>query len=243
MAIGIFVKLVFILTITAFLLTRKENYQAEYFSHQAWTTRDVLPVYWVFIVILLSLIVLFNFNSNRRLYIIISSILTLLAGSILFCAIKILFRKRKITSIEVVGAKSSDLYWLLILIVIQYSILLVFLYSKNSVVDHRRIFWVLGYYAITLVLWPVIESVFYLGMMFIPTSRIVGVIKSAVLISILQSLSHFNYDFPELIKNFAIFGLLGCYLYIKSGRIIVPLLVHSSVNFLALTRDIRSLMP
>jgi membrane protease YdiL (CAAX protease family) len=243
MVIDILVRLVFILAITAFLLMRKENNKVEYFHKQTWTTREVLPVYWVFIFIFLIWLILFKINSDERLYIFASYILTFLAGSILFFAAKKTIGKRGVLSLKVIGAKSTDLYWLLVLIAIQYIILLVYLFNGNSALDYTRILMMLGYFSITLIFWPVIESVFYLGMMFIPTSRLVGLIKSAILISLLQALSHFYYNLPEVAINFTIFGLFGCFLYIKSKRIILPLMVHSSINFLVLIQDIKSLMP
>ena len=187
MAIGILVKLVFISAITILLLMKEENNQVEYFPQQIWSTREVLPVFWGFILISLIWLILYKTNSEGRFYIFVSYILTFLAGSILFFVSRIIMGRRRISSLRAIGAKSSDLYWLIILIAIQYSILIVFLYSGNSISEHMRIVWMLGYFSITLVFWPVIESVFYLGMMFIPPSRIVGLIKSAVLISLLYS--------------------------------------------------------
>jgi membrane protease YdiL (CAAX protease family) len=243
MEIGILVKLIFILAVTVFLLMREENIQVEYFDQQTWTTREILPFYWVFIFIFLIWLFLFKTYSDGIHYLFVSYILTFLAISILFFAAKKTIGRNRILSLKVIGAKSTDLYWLLILIATQCSILFVYFYNRNSALDCSRIFLMLGYSSITLVFWPVIESVFYLGMMFIPTSRIVGLVKSAILVSLLQTLSHFSYNLPEMIINFTLFGLLGCYLYIKSKRIIVPILVHSSINFLVLIRDIKSLIP
>jgi membrane protease YdiL (CAAX protease family) len=146
--------------------------------------------------------------------------------------------KRKILSLNVIGAKSSDVYWVIILIAIQHSVLLYIFYNKNIMSNSSHVFWILGISSITLIFWPIIESVFFLGLMFIPTGRIVGLVKGAVLISILQALIHFNHDFWEVFINFALFGILGCYLYIKSRRIIVPLLLHSTINFFVLLRSI-----
>jgi membrane protease YdiL (CAAX protease family) len=239
MEISIIAKLVFISAITVLLLIKKENNQVEYFPQQTWSTREVLPVYWIFIFISLILLIFYKTYPSGRLYIFALYVSTFLAGSILMFAAKMIMGRRRIMSLKVIGARSSDLYWLLILIAIQYSILLVFLYNKNFAADHSRIPFILVYFSIILVFWPVIESVFYLGMMFIPTSRIVGLVKSAVLISLLQALSHFSYSSAEVVVNFTIFGLLGCYLYIKSKRIIVPLLLHSVINFFVLLRDIK----
>ena len=241
MTIFILAKIVFILVITILLLTRKENNQVEYFSQQTWSTKEVLPVYFVFAFLSLICLILYKANTARHIYIFTSYIFTFLAGSILFFAAKMIMGRRGIFSFETIGAKSSDLYWLLIFISIQYSVLSVILFSRNSIEDHNRILWILGYFSITLVFWPIIESVFYLGMMFIPTSRIMGLAKSAILISLLQALIHFNYNSAETVVNFT-FGLLGCYLYIKSKRIIVPLMVHSSINFFILIRDLNSFL-
>jgi membrane protease YdiL (CAAX protease family) len=127
------------------------------------------------------------------------------------------------------------------LVAIQFTVLSIILYSRNPSADYNRVLWMLGHFSITLIFWPIIESVLYLGMMFIPTIRIVGIVKSAVLISLLQALSHLNYNSIEVVINFVLFGLLGCYLFIKSKRIIVPLLFHSVINFFVLLREIKFL--
>lgn len=232
-------KIILISAITLLLIVRKRNIKVEYFPQQAWSIREVLPVYWVFIFISLISVILYKTNPSGRLYIFTSYISTFLAGFILFLAVKKIMRKRRILSLSVIGAKSSDIYWILVLIAFQFSLLLVILYSRNSVVDDSRVFWMLGHFSITLIFWPVFESVLYFGMMFIPTIRIVGLVKSAVLVSLLQALSHFNHNSMEVVINFTLFGLLGCYLYIKSKRIIVPLLFHSLFNFVVLLRGIN----
>jgi len=75
-------------------------------------------------------------------------------------------------------------------------------------------------------------------MMFIPVSRLVGLKAGAVLVSLLRILIHFNYNIQELMTNFALLGLLGCYLYIKTKRIIAPLILHSFINFFVSLREI-----
>lgn len=232
-------KIIFISAITLLLIIKKRNIKVEYFPQQTWSIREVLPVYWAFIFITLISVILYKANASGRPYIFASYISTFLAGFILFFAVKKIMRKRRILSLSVIGAKSSDIYWILSLIAIQFSLLSVTLYSRNSVADDSRVFWMIGHLSITLIFWPIFESVLYLGMMFIPTSRIVGLLKSAVLISLLQALSHFNHNLIEVVINFTLFGLLGCYLYIKSKRLIVPLLLHSAINFFVLLRDIE----
>ena len=235
----IIVKIILISAITLLLIIKGSNIKVEYFPQQMWSTREVLPVYWVFVFISIISVILFKTNSSVRLYIFASFISTLLAGFVLFFAIKKIMGRRRILSLSVLGAKNSDVYWILLFTAIQFCVLSIFLYDRNSIASYSRVFWMLGHFSVALIFWPIIESVLYLGMMFIPTIRIVGLVKSAVLISLLQALSHFNYNLTEMVINFTLFGLLGCYLYIKSRRIIVPLLFHSTINFFVLLRDIR----
>ena len=237
----ILAKIVFISAITVLLLIKKGNSQVEYFPEQTWSTREVLPVYWVFILIFLIWLFLYKTNPTGTQSVYASIIFTFLAGLALFLAAKIIIGKRKLLWFRVIGARNSDLYWFLFFIAFEYGFLLFFLFSINQSSNHIRILLMLGYFSITLVFWPVIESVLYLGMMFIPTSRIVGLVKSAILISLLQALSHLDYKLTELFINFSIFGLLSCFLYIKSKRIIVPLLLHSCINFFILLRDLNFL--
>lgn len=223
------------------LIVKKRNVNVKYFPQQTWSTRELLPVYWIFVFISLISVILYKIYPSGRLYIFASYISTFLAASVLFFAVKIILGKRKILSLNVIGAKGSDIYWLLMLVAIQFTVLSIILYSRNPSADYNRVLWMLGHFSITLIFWPIIESVLYLGMMFIPTIRIVGIVKSAVLISLLQALSHLNYNSIEVVINFVLFGLLGCYLFIKSKRIIVPLLFHSVINFFVLLREIKFL--
>jgi membrane protease YdiL (CAAX protease family) len=201
--------------------------------------RELLPVYWVFVFISIITVILFKTNSLIRLHIFISFITTLLAGTVLFFAIKRIMGKRRLIPLNVLGAKSSDIYWILLFITFQFGVMLILLYDTVSIESYSRVFLMLGQISLTLIFWPIIESVLYLGMMFIPASRIVGIVKGAIIISLLQTLSHFNHNPIEMAINFALFGLLGCYLYIKTKRIVIPLLLHSAINFFVLLRDIN----
>jgi membrane protease YdiL (CAAX protease family) len=232
-------KIILISAITLLLIIKGRNYKVEYFPQQTWSIREVLPFYWAFTFIIIFSVILYKANPSGHLYISTSYMSTFLAGFILFLAIKKIMVKKRISPLSSIGAKSSDIYWVLSLIAIQFSLLSVILYSRNWVGGGSHVFWMLGHFSITLIFWPIFESVFYLGMMFIPTTRIVGLVKGAFLISLLQALSHFNYNSIEVVINFALFGLLGCYLYIKSKRIIVPLSLHSAINFFVLLRSIK----
>jgi membrane protease YdiL (CAAX protease family) len=164
-----------------------------------------------------------------------------LAGFVLFFAISRIICKGRLTPLSVLGAKNSDIYWILLLAAIQFSVISIFLYDRSSIESYSRIFLLLGHISIALIFWPIIESVLYLGMMLIPTIRIVGIVKGAILISLLQALSHFNHNPFEMVLNFTLFGLLGCCLYLKTKRIIVPLLLHSAINFFVLLHDLKFL--
>jgi membrane protease YdiL (CAAX protease family) len=203
--------------------------------------RELLPVYWIFVFISIITVILFKTNSLVHLYILVSLITTLLAGFVLFFAIKKIMGKRRLMPLNVLGAKSSDIYWILLFTAIQFGVVLILLYDRSSIESYSRVLLFLGHISLALIFWPIIESVLYLGMMFIPTSRIVGLVKGAILISLLQALSHFNHNSIEMVINFALFGLLGCYFYIKTKRIIVPLLLHSAINFFVVLHDMKFL--
>lgn len=239
MEIGILARLVFLSAITIVLWTRKEKQQVPYFPQQTWPTKEMLPVYWSFALISLISFVLYRANPHGGFYLVTSPVLTLLAGAVLFVATKLIIFKRRL-SLNVIGFKKRDVYWFLILVAIQFSILIFLFFTGKITEQCNGVLWPIVYFSIILVFGPVIEEVFYLGMMFIPTSRIVGLKTGAVLVCLLQALVHFDHNAAELATNFGIFGLLGCYLYIKTKGILVPLLVHSSINFFVLLRDLNS---
>ena len=138
-----------------------------------------------------------------------------------------------------IGYKNSDAWWFALLVVMEYGMLIAVFHDK-ALQKPGVAMWFFSYLSIILVFWPLIEEVFYLGMLFIPTTRVVGLIKGAVLVSLLGALIHFGHRAPSLALNF-LMGLLGCYLYVKTRRILVPLLVHSGLNFIMLMRDLTKL--
>lgn len=240
MYISILLKLLFLASITIFLSTRKDKKNTEYFPKQIWLTKDTLLFYWMFIFISLVSLFLSKTIPNIHFTIVVSLILTFLAGSVVFFAINVIIYKKSELSLEVIGAKTSDIYWVLIFIGIQLCVLVGFVLSKQVADnDYSQIFLVFATVPITFIFWPIIEEVFYQGMMFIPTSRIIGLKNSAIIISLLKSLAHFNYGVVELAINFFVFGLLSCYLYIKTRGILAPIILHSSINFLILIRDLK----
>lgn len=241
MLISTLIRLILIAIITGFLIAKPEARQIKYFSQQTWTTKETFPVYWALVLLsLVSLIlykILYKNAADTFAFQVISYIMTLFAGFILCFGIRIVIFKRKL-SLYVIGLGNVHIFIFVIFILIQYAVL-IGLFAGRSIQDYNLFIWSLTYYSVVLVLWPVIEEVLYLGMIFIPTSRKVGLLSGAVLVSLLQTLPHFNHDLAALIKNFALFGLLGCYLYIRTRGILVPLLLHSSANFFALLRDLN----
>jgi len=236
--IDIVARLVLISSVTVLLLTRKENQQVTYFPKQTWSAREVVPVYWMLVLISLTMLILYKIIPERHLYQFLSIIITLFTVFILLVAARIIITKKRGLPPYVIGFKASDVYCFVILIVIQYSTLIAFFHEK-VMQDYSLVTWFFVYISIMLVFWPVIEETFYLGMIFIPTSRIFGLLNGAVLISLLRTVIHFGNNLPALAISF-IMGLLGCYLYIKIKGILVPLLLHSSFNFFVLIRDLNS---
>jgi membrane protease YdiL (CAAX protease family) len=235
-------RIILITGITLLLIFREKENKIDIFPQQTWSVNEVLPIYWIFILISISSVIFYKTNPSGHTYDTASYLLTFLAVFILFFAAKKITDKRKILSISAIGAKSSDIIWILLFTSIQFCALSIFLlYEKNSIESYSHVIRLFGHFSIALVFWPIIESVLYLGMMLIPTTRRVGVVNGIVIISLLQALSHFNDNTIDTILNFTFFGLIGCYLYIKIRRIIVPLLLHSAINFLILLREIKLL--
>jgi len=231
-------RLILISSITTLLLTKKENQQVTYFPQQIWSAREVMPVYWMLVLISLTMLILYKTIPERHLYQLVSLIITLFAVFILLVAARIIINKKRGLTLYVIGFKIFDVYCFVILIVIQYSTLTAFFHEK-VMQNYGPVSWFFAYISIMLVFWPVIEEAFYLGMMFIPTSRILGLVNGAVFVSLLRTVIHFGNNLPALAISF-VMGLLGCYLYIKIKRIMVPILLHSSFNFFVLMRDLNS---
>ena len=111
------------------------------------------------------------------------------------------------------------------------------LYKSN--IGFTQIIFFLIFSPVALALGPLFEEVFHKGMLFITTSRKVGLLVGAIFVSFLQTLVHFTYNIPELQFIFIIIGLLGCYIFVWTRKIIAPLLLHSTLNFVVLMRDIN----
>ena len=238
MLLFIFIKIIAITIITVFLIAKPDSRRINHFPHQIWTPRELLPVYWIFVFLSLISLLLYKNISSHLVYQVISYLLSLLAMFALFLGIKKVIFRRKL-SLQVVGLKFSYFLWFLILVAVQYAILVTFVPDKN--IGNFEIIWPFIYFSSVLILWPIIEEVFFLGMLYIPTSRRIGLIKGAFFVSLLNTLMHFNHTIFELPINLVIV-LLGCFLYIKTKGILVPLLLHSSLNFLTLLRELKLIL-
>ena len=237
MLISTLLRLIFIAIITVFLVTRSEIRKIGYFSEQSWTVEETFPVYWAFVLLSLISLMFYRNISDKFVYQVISYMISLLGGFILYVGIKIIISKKKL-SLKVIGLKPSYIFWFLTFILIQYIILFAF-FSGKAIQDFSLFIWSLAYFSIVLAIWPIIEEFFFLGMLFIPTSRKVGIVTGAVIVSLLQTLVHFNHTAAELAINFVTYGLLACYLYIKTRGVLAPVLLHSLLNFFVLLRDLK----
>lgn len=238
MLVSISIKLIIMVLISVFLLFNNGNKQITIFEQQDWTVNSVLPVYWAIVVLSLVGVVTYWFMPNKFYQQLLLFPLTVIAGAILFAMVRRVVMKQS-GSIKVIGIKKNDIYYFAIVGAIQIVALMVLLHKNGIKFIHFP--FLLSYLAIPLICWPVIEEMYYLGMLYIPTSRKVGLLAGAILISLLQALTHFHQDIPALAINFTVFGLFGCYLYIKTRRIIVPLLLHSSLNFFVSLRELQGI--
>jgi len=238
MLVSLSIKLVIMALISVFLLFKSGNKQITIFERHDWTVNRILPVYWSLAVLSLVGVIAYWFMPNKFHHQLLLFPLTIVAGVILFTTLRRVVSKQN-GSMKVIGLKKNDIYYFIAVAAIQIVALGVLLH-KNSI-KFIHIPFLLSYFSIPLICWPVIEEVYYRGMLYIPTSRKVGLLVGAILISLLQALIHFDQDTPALTINFTVLGLFGCYLYIKTRRIIVPLLLHSSLNFFVLLRDLKGI--
>lgn len=235
MLISASIRLFFVLLITIFLVKKSETKHIDHFSQQTWSVKETLPFYWALIILSLIAFFLFKIISNYLLHQVLAFSISFFAAFLLFFLIRRLIFRRKL-SITVTGLKRSQVFWFIIFLGIQYTILITLFWGKSNV---YALIWLLTYLSVDLIIWPVTEEMFFLGMVFIPTSRKVGLIPAAIVVSLLQFLYHFDFNTTALIIAFMIWGLLKCYLYLKTKGILIPLLLHSLLNFFATLRDLH----
>ncbi|MBM6617890.1 CPBP family intramembrane glutamic endopeptidase [Bacillus suaedaesalsae] len=76
---------------------------------------------------------------------------------------------------------------------------------------------------------PVVEELFFRGFLFNKWGESMGLVKAMILSSFIFSLLHFNSGF---IGHFFL-GLLFCIVYVKTKRLIVPIILHTINNAIA----------
>lgn len=231
------IRLLFFLIIAIFLFRTKETKDIQYFREQTWSVRDILPTYLLLSFLPLIGLYLYNVFPIKLYYLAVTHILTILAALILFLTIKkVIIHKRQL-SYKVIGLKSYDIYIYLIVIFASYGMIIGIILANDKIHSYSGIFHTTLYAFTVIGLWPIIEDIFYIGIMLIPTSRTTGVTIGAVIVSLSRTLAHFHYG-PKAILTNGILALLGCYLYIKLKRILAPVLLHSLVNSALLLRDL-----
>jgi membrane protease YdiL (CAAX protease family) len=238
MLVSISIKLVIMALISVFLLFKNGDKQIAIFEQQDWAVNKILPVYWALAVLSLVSLVTYRLMPNKFHQQLLSFPLTVVVGAILFTTLRHVVSKQN-GLMKAIGLKKNDIYYFIAVGLIQIVAVAILLHKNR--IKFVYIPFLLSYVSITLICWPVIEEVYYRGMLYIPTSRKVGLLTGAILISMLQVLPHFWQDIPALAINFTVFGLFGCYLYIKTRRIIVPVLLHSSLNFFVTLRELQSI--
>lgn len=230
------IRLVFFFFVSILLLKTKKNKEIKFFREQRWSSKDILPTYLIFTLMPLTVFLLYETNFLRVYYSAFWYIFTLLTGIILFVSvIKIIVRKGNL-SVKVIGFELSDIYLFTICNIIIYSIIIFVLASKRPEQFNNVIFLMLNAFMI-ITFWPIVEDVFYLGMMLIPTSRITGLKCGAILVSLSSVLAHYHYGIANIVMNFLIV-LFTCYLYVRTEKIIFPIMFHSLINSFVLLRDL-----
>jgi len=219
------------------LIAKQENREIQYFPEQEWTVKEPLSFYWILVGLSLLSLILYKRVSNELTYQFVSFLVSVFGLSVLLFFIRNIIFKRRL-SLDSIGFKRSYVYWFIALISAQYSILLGFFVIKTNK-EFFLFVWPLIYYSVVLIIWPLVEELLYRGLIFIPTSRKIGLLTGAILVSFLQAISHFNHSPTKIIMNFTIFGIFNCYLYVRTRGILVPLLLHSSFNFVVLVRNLE----
>lgn len=234
----LFVRLAILVIITIFLLKKRQHHNLKQFSYQTWSAKDTLPFYWLLVFISLTGFILYKAELSTWWQVIVTDVTTLAGSVVLLITIRFLLGEKKKRLPEVIGFNARDVYWFSGLVIVEYVALVAILLGRNGDQYFYALLLPAVYLSMTIIFWPIIEDVFFLGMMFIPVSRTVRLAIGAVLVSLLRTIPHFAQNGPQLLLTFLIFGLLGCYLYIRSGRIVVPLVLHSGINFAVIVRKL-----
>lgn len=196
----------------------------------------------VFLEFLITTLIYYYFpNSNMSNNVQIAIDLSLLLSFVI--SNSLLFKKKKGTNFSI-NLKSIFIYFIIALIWVYISPIFKFPFLLNNVDFHEfnfsiEKFQILNnkfsfshYYLIRLlILTPFLEELFFRKVLLSNLYHETGFYKSTILISILFSISHL--DFNNLLIFF-IGSILLCVVYLKTNNIWYSITLHSFMNFITL---------
>jgi membrane protease YdiL (CAAX protease family) len=234
-------RLLFFLLASALLINGKGKRLFPRFVNQSWTTRDVLPLYVLFAFAPLLVFVLHNAIASVSLYYICWVAVSFAMATILLVWIyKVLLRKQDET-IKAIGINSGDFLLLMLFnIVIYFALISILLLTKKATPGASVFGLVLTSLFMTVTFWPILEDVFYLGILYIPTSRIIGLGYGAVFVSVSCAVSHYHYGLENLMMK-GVMMAFSCYIFVKSERLVFPIGLHSLTNSIVFWRDLNQI--
>lgn len=234
---SILIRLMFFLAVSILLLRAKRLKGIDSFHEQTWLGKDILPIYFVFTLTPLIVFIFRRTSPPGVSYLSLWYAFTLFMTIMLFVLGRTIIIKDRNLSVKVIGLRSSDIYVFILFNLVLYFILFILISdTKNPEAISHVILPMLNAVMIVTI-WPALEGLFYLGMMFIPTCRIAGLKLGAILVALSSVLAHYHYGLANIFINLLIV-LFYCYLYFKTKRILFPVLLHSLVNFFILLRDL-----
>ncbi|KAA0542572.1 CPBP family intramembrane metalloprotease [Bacillus sp. BGMRC 2118] len=101
--------------------------------------------------------------------------------------------------------------------------------TSSNQVEHRNILLTIAGLLVTITLAPIAEEFLFRGFLFNKWGESFGLIKAMLLSSFIFSLIHFNSGF---IGHFFL-GILYCTLYLKTRKLLIPIVLHSVNNVIA----------
>jgi membrane protease YdiL (CAAX protease family) len=238
--LSIAIRISFFLLVALVLWKGKGNKLGDCFPLQKWPGSKTLSLFFVFVLVPLLAFAAHGFVEAKRHYFLIWYGLSMLMASTLALWIKWNVIDGLRLSLRALGFSRKDLYILCSFsLCVYFLILAVSSGSEKLALFQGRVYLLLADFAL-VTLWPIIQETFFLGIMYVPISRITGVKLGAVLVSLSSSFSHYHYGLGALSLSFMI-GILSCYIYFKFQRIIYPIVIHSFMNSLVLLREVGSI--
>ena len=218
------------------MLLKREKHQIDLFKGQGWHLREIIP-YYVGALLLFYAFMGISKSAESHLSLLLMNFgQTIIFGVIVGSGLLITLRKVK-GKVSVLGVQSADLYWIIICFVLQHGIFTHYFIRKLGDIDLIRFTLLSAYNFFSNILSPIIEEYLISGLMLIPACKIFGLAAGVISVSILRALTHLNYNSIQLFSNFIVFGIIGSYLYLRTKRLVIPIIYHSLLNFLITLRD------